>query len=305
MSRPQITAFIPVYNGAEYLADAISSVLLQEGPSFELLIVDDHSTDGTPDIIRDFQARDARVRSIRNPVNRGESFAANVAIQEARGRFLVRLDADDQSLPGRHRLQFEALQGGEIHVVGSAIETFGARDGRVDYPLADGLIKARFLACANNIANPASAIDLAFVHRHGLRYREDLRVGQDLHFWIACMAAGAKFRNLAEALARYRLHGGQSGWRHPGPLLSAQFEARLRLLAMWFPQQPEDVRRAVAGLLANTLTRPIAERGFVAVERLLADNGRSRHGEDRRWVAAYLRSWTAAVRKAMSELPKP
>lgn len=96
---PKVTVLMPVYNGGEQLRDAIDSVLAQTFPDFELLVVDDRSTDGSDALVRGYD--DSRVRLIRNDVNLGQGPTLNRGLAEARGQFIARLDQDDLCAPER------------------------------------------------------------------------------------------------------------------------------------------------------------------------------------------------------------
>jgi glycosyltransferase involved in cell wall biosynthesis len=100
-AQPLVSVYLPTRNRASVLLRAIASVLDQDYPRFELLVVDDASTDETPRLLERMAASDPRVRCFRNPVPRGASAARNVAIREARGEFLTGLDDDDLMLRGR------------------------------------------------------------------------------------------------------------------------------------------------------------------------------------------------------------
>jgi glycosyltransferase involved in cell wall biosynthesis len=285
---PALTVFIPVFNGEAFLDAAVRSVLTQEGPSFELLVVDDGSTDLTPSILAGFAATDSRIRVITNTSNQGASYSANLAIREARGRFLLRLDADDISLPGRHIRQYAVLLRGDVQVVGGEIELIGEKQGRVPFPHSDGDIKANFFACANNIANPASAFDLHFVRQAGLTFNQQLRVAEDLNFWIACMLARAKFENVAEPVIQYRIHPGQAS-RSAELMRKAQADIRERLLTLWFPTLHALDRRVIqALLLGGALPREALLMGLGALQVMVKSKTQSYSGESIPRLTAYL-----------------
>src|ERR1051325_7899129 len=92
---PHVTVLMAVYNGAPFLAKAIDSILAQTYEDFELLVVDDRSTDATPDIVRSYG--DRCVRTVRNPQNIGLARSLNVGLAEARGALVARHDAGDLS----------------------------------------------------------------------------------------------------------------------------------------------------------------------------------------------------------------
>ncbi len=108
IDSPQISIVMSVYNGASYLEEAINSILQQTYANFELIIVDDASTDATSEILRKFD--DCRIRVITNPRNLGLTKSLNIGMAAARGKYIARMDADDLSLPHRLELQWQFLE---------------------------------------------------------------------------------------------------------------------------------------------------------------------------------------------------
>ncbi|HVV94175.1 MAG TPA: glycosyltransferase family 2 protein [Hyphomicrobiales bacterium] len=105
MAAPAISVLLPVYNGERYLAEAVDSVLGQSFGDFELILIDDGSTDGSPELIARYEAADARVRPLRLGRNLGLIGALNAALREARAPLIARMDADDISFPRRFAVQ--------------------------------------------------------------------------------------------------------------------------------------------------------------------------------------------------------
>jgi glycosyltransferase involved in cell wall biosynthesis len=107
--RPEVSAIIIVRDGERFIAEAIKSVLVQEGATLELIVVDDGSRDGTAGIVRSFGDR-ARLVAHHGRVNLGMSASRNLGIAEARGAYVAFLDADDLWLPGKIAEQLAILQ---------------------------------------------------------------------------------------------------------------------------------------------------------------------------------------------------
>ena len=116
MGLPKVSVIIPAYNRANTIGAAISSVLRQTEPNFELLVVDDASTDHTKDIVREF--RDTRVELIEHAQNGGSSVARNTGIKAARGRYVALLDSDDLWFPRMLESQLERLKAAPKEVGG-------------------------------------------------------------------------------------------------------------------------------------------------------------------------------------------
>ena len=118
---PLVSVVMPVYNGAKYLAESIKSILNQRLTDFEFIIIDDGSTDESPQILQDFADRDPRIR-LRIRSNRGISATLNESIQMSQGELVARMDQDDVSHPDRLAEQCEFMQAHtEIVVLGSAV----------------------------------------------------------------------------------------------------------------------------------------------------------------------------------------
>ena len=98
IDRPLASVILPAYNAAPYLPRCLDSLLAQTADSFELIVIDDGSTDGTGDICDAWAARDARIRVIHTE-NRGVSAARNRGLGEATGEFILFCDADDTVAP--------------------------------------------------------------------------------------------------------------------------------------------------------------------------------------------------------------
>ena len=113
-NKPKVSVIIPTYNRAQLLSRAVNSVLSQTFTDYEILIVDDHSSDNTQDMIADFS--DLRIRSIRHRTNLRQSAAINTGIANARGDYVAFLDDDDVWLPNKLRGQIEILDSSEEDV---------------------------------------------------------------------------------------------------------------------------------------------------------------------------------------------
>lgn len=204
MESPTVTVFMPLYNAEPYVGEAIQSILNQDYRDFELLIINDGSTDGSVAVVKSF--RDPRIRLEHNEANRGLVHTANRGFELARGTFLARMDADDISLSGRLGLQVRFLESHpEIGICGGTIRYFGSQDGKMRCTCAPDAIQAQ-LFWGTAFAQPAVMMRRALMDQHALRYDPKYARGaEDYALWNAASRC-FPMANLPQVLLRYRIH---------------------------------------------------------------------------------------------------
>ncbi|HKR65916.1 MAG TPA: glycosyltransferase family 2 protein [Thermoanaerobaculia bacterium] len=207
----RVTVLMTVLDGARFVDEAIASVIGQDYEDFELLIVDDGSTDATPEILARWSSRDPRVRVIRNDRNLGISRASNVGLAEARGAYIARLDADDLCMPERLRAQVEVLdRESDVVLVSTNYEVIDER-GRVigKESRADPHDVLAFLMHFSNALGGHSQV---MYRRDAVlalgAYSEEFEVCVDYDLWSRLVHAG-RFVVLPMIGMRYRLHDGR------------------------------------------------------------------------------------------------
>jgi glycosyltransferase involved in cell wall biosynthesis len=204
---PLVSIVVSVYNGRPFLAEAIQSILDQSFRDFELIIVDDGSTDDSQKIVAGFS--DARMRLLINKQNLGLARSLNNGIAVANGEYIARQDADDVSLPDRLQTQIEYLRShAEVVIVGSSVKTInkcGKEDGVWPALKSDIAIKWRLL------------FGTAFIHSSVVMRRSALdRVGlysvepqfcyvEDYELWSRICASG-RCANISFPLVKYRVN---------------------------------------------------------------------------------------------------
>jgi len=212
---PTVSVLMSVYNGVAYLDAAIESILAQTYTDFELLLVDDGSTDDTYARLLPYAQRDRRVRLSRT-ANQGMSRARNQLLQQARGELIAIMDADDVALPERLALQVAFLrQHPEVVCVGGNHQVIDQR-GRLlttlTLPQTDAEIQRLALAGHGSICHPCATIRRwAMVQAGG--YDGELRSAQDLDLWLKLGELGA-LANLPDTILQYRLHLGSLSAQH-------------------------------------------------------------------------------------------
>ncbi len=177
---------MPVYNGESFLQVTIESLLGQTYTDYELLIVDDGSTDKSQEIIKRFS--DPRIRVLTNPQRLKLSGALNRGIQESSGMYIARMDADDIALPDRLGKQVEFLDAnGHIGLCGTWIKRFGTGGGGVEkYFTASDQVKAYALFDCP-FAHPSVMFRKDLFVRYGLRYDGSFYPTEDYELWARAL----------------------------------------------------------------------------------------------------------------------
>jgi glycosyltransferase involved in cell wall biosynthesis len=146
---PLVSVLMAVYNTESFLRPAIESVLAQGLSNLELIIIDDGSHDGSPEIAREYVSSDHRIVFLQNIENRGASGTLNRGLQVARGRFITRQDSDDISMPERLERQVDFLERNpDIGAVGCAvtiIDSFGSCVKEKEFPLSNSEIQKKII----------------------------------------------------------------------------------------------------------------------------------------------------------------
>lgn len=124
---PRVSILLPVYNGEKFLDEALTSLVQQSYTDFEILVIDDGSTDQSVNIIQRWQTADRRIRLIHNSTPHGLPYALNRGLREAIGEYIARADQDDVHRPGRLAAQINFLTNHpKIMLVGTAYQPFSA-----------------------------------------------------------------------------------------------------------------------------------------------------------------------------------
>jgi glycosyltransferase involved in cell wall biosynthesis len=207
MSSAKVTVLMPVYNGERFLREAIDSILQQDHPDFEFLIINDGSKDDSAEIIASYS--DPRIKAVDNEKNLGLIATLNKGIGLAAGDYIVRMDCDDISMKNRLRKQVEFMeQHKNIGVCGSYYHLMlNGKKALVDFPVTPDEIKCHMIFNCP-IAHPAAIIRKSVLTEHHLRYREGFIHSEDWDLWTQ-LSAFAGIANIPEALLNYRVHDNQ------------------------------------------------------------------------------------------------
>lgn len=238
--RPAISIVLPVYNGERYLREALDSIFAQSFADFELIAVDDRSTDSSPEILAEYAARDPRMRIVTQTENTKLPAALNAGFRQARGRWFTWTSDDNMLLPETlAELWAAASANPQANVVYADFHLIRGDDepgGEVRVGEPEDLIFSNTIGCCFLYAREVD-------ERVG-GYDEDLFGIEDYDFWLRVEAAGFEFHHIHKPLYIYR--------RHKGSLTDQRArhirELAVRILAPRVAALPSGSRRARANL---------------------------------------------------------
>lgn len=235
-THPQVTVLLCVHNGELFFEEALTSILHQTYQDFELLVVDDASSDATPAMLA--MAQDPRLRVVRNPTRMGVARSLNIGLGLARGELIARMDADDVSHPDRLGMQVERMRSRpSVGILATTIEAIDEHGSplppwREDLACLEHAAIRDMLPRENCVAHPTVMFRREVVAPRG--YDPHLPVAQDYGLWLRLCAEGFVFDKLAQPLLRYRVHGRSATQLRKltdGQGLKASIRIKLRHLA--------------------------------------------------------------------------
>lgn len=207
MSRPHVSVLLPVRNGGPFLIGAVQSILRQTFRDLELLVIDDHSVDGSVDSLA--EVSDSRMHLIKNFGSPGFSSALNLGLAEASGRYVARMDGDDVSLPGRLEKQFLHLERcQEIDILGTHVNLLDPTGVLVKdvtlRPQSPGHVHWSLLFYCS-LAHPTVMMRRS-IFSTLVGYNQEFSPAEDYELWLRAMDAGFTIANLSEPLLNYRVN---------------------------------------------------------------------------------------------------
>ena len=207
---PLVTILVATYNRARYIGDAIRSAQAQTFRDWELIVLDDASTDGTEEIVKAIAAQDERLVYVKHTQNKGIAENRNSGLELARGRYVAVLDSDDVWTDDYKLEKQVAFLNDNLTCIAvgtwvSVIDENGARIGAISYETDDASIRGRFLL-RNQFAQSSIMYRLSVARIAG-GYNKEYRVNDDYDLWLT-MGAQGTFANIPEYAAAYREHSG-------------------------------------------------------------------------------------------------
>jgi glycosyltransferase involved in cell wall biosynthesis/GT2 family glycosyltransferase len=280
---PLVSVLVAVYNGERYLRAALESIRRQTVSDFELVVVDDGSTDLTPAVLAAFG--DPRLRIVRNEERLGLAGALNRGLDEARGRYVARMDADDVAFP--HWLERVLARLGsppDVALVGAGVLEMevGGRFGAAHVPEPGPAVTRWYsLFSSSPFFHNTVVFDNELFRREGLRYDESFGESEDYELWTRVLRH-AEADSLEEVLVVYRLHPEQASQRRSELQRELGRRVALTQMAETAPSLPDEDRElAWRFAFRLELEEDEVERGANAyLELLRAFSGSGRYSHD-------------------------
>lgn len=205
MAAPLVSVIMPSFNAERFIAESIESVIAQTVRDWELIVVDDGSTDGTAAIVAAYRQRDPRIRLITQPANRGPAAARNIGLDQAQGELIAFIDSDDVWFPEKTEKQIAAMD--RLHADISYTAYVRRRESRATADVVpapatvryERLLRRCVIGCSTGMVRRATG---------GAVRMPPIRQRQDHGYWLALLRDGSRTAiGVNEPLVSYRVHG--------------------------------------------------------------------------------------------------
>jgi len=224
---PLISVILPVYNGEKYLKESIESILNQTFFDFEFIIINDGSIDNSMEIIKSFT--DKRIKVFENKQNRGLVYSLNKSLDKAKGKYIVRQDQDDISLPNRFFAQYKFMEKNpHVGVCGTYMKSIGDNNNIFKLPIIYDQIKVNLLfGCVIN--HPTVMIRQSLIKEYKIKYDQAYPHAEDYDLWSK-LVNKTIITNLPKVFLLYRNHEGNTCKIFSEKQLESANKVRLRQL---------------------------------------------------------------------------
>lgn len=239
MKNDLISVLMPTYNVEQYVEEAVRSILNQTWKNFELIIVDDCSTDKTFNILQKLAREDSRIRLFRNEINSKICKTLNRAWSYAKGEYIARMDGDDVSTPDRFQVLMDFLHTHKkCGLVGSGMITIDENDKELSRP--SFLKSNKYIRYFNKFKSCITHIWIARreVYEKLNGYRE-IPYAEDYDFVLRCMRAGYEVANADAYVYKVRIRNGNTGSTNG----LAQYKAKDYVLNLYNKEKKDNVDR--------------------------------------------------------------
>ncbi len=208
IQKPSISIVMAVYNSASYLTEAVQSIINQSFGQFELITIDDGSTDGSAELLDQLAKKDNRIRVIHQN-NQGVGAATNIGIKAATGHYIAIMDSDDLALPNRLEVQKNFLDahwdivgvGGQFLDIDTENRTLG-----LDFQST----QPEIISCCNHaffsLHHPTTMMRRSAIETIGLYIEDRSCLAPDYDIFTRMQAAGFRFANVSQVVIKWRLN---------------------------------------------------------------------------------------------------
>ncbi|RJP46612.1 MAG: glycosyltransferase [Armatimonadetes bacterium] len=246
-NQPLVSIIMPVYNTANFLVEAIESIINQTYQNFELIIINDASTDNSLEIIKKYQkkfSKKIKVIDLKNNLNRGGDSCANQGIKIAQGKYIARMDADDVAHPKRFEKQISFLEKNpDIFLVGSnayVINKRGKIIGEKIEPQKNEEIYKNYLTF-HPLIHPSCTLRRQ-LKTHNFCYEIKYSANNDYYTFFKLICLGYKFTNLPEKLLYYRIHNNNDTFINIREKFFNTIRIRLKIIKTYgYQPTPKDI----------------------------------------------------------------
>ncbi len=227
MSKPEVSVIMPVYNAAPFLREALDSIVAQTFQNWELILLNDGSTDDSLQIAQSYT--DPRIKILDSEKNHGLIYQLNRGMKTAQGRYIARLDADDIALPGRLQRQFEYLeQHPKIGLLGGFAGVIGSDEIMQHSTNREEIVIE--LLYRNAFIHSTVMFRKSVYREVSGGFKEAYKHAEDYHMW-QLFALHTGVANLNEVLIQYRMHEQQVSRVHAAGLEISANKVRLEYVA--------------------------------------------------------------------------
>ena len=266
---PTVSVVMPVYNREDLVGRAIESILNQTFQDFEFVIVDDGSSDKTPEIVKAYADYDKRIRFLSYGMNRGVGYARQYGLENARGEFVAVMDSDDWSMPDRleksvafmrDHPEIVAMTAGMRNIKDAPLPGTEAWDkykrqqrqekrklkktGQKSPKYTVGNMPGFYeveLAFYNSFPNLPSMYRRDFVKKHNIRYQPHMISAEDYDFWRQIAMSGGKMASIHDVVAYVRSHGSNSS-KYYSDMHKNSLEIHRQMFARFFTPTKEELK---------------------------------------------------------------
>lgn len=265
---PIVSILMPVYKTADYLREAMDSMLNQTFTDFELIVLNDCSPDNADEILDTYT--DSRIVRYKGEKNQGLANVLNVGMDMARGKYIARMDSDDISHPNRLQVQVDYLESHpDVDLCSAGMHLFGEKD-EVWSRSADTEAVKVIALFYSPILHASSVWRKESFDKCGLRFRQEMVPSEDYDMWSRAMAKGLHLVNIADALYEYRIRPGQATG-DTEKTKARDIEVRKNYLSLVFPNCSE---MEIDGF-ANLKHRECADEVHNIISALEKENSRT------------------------------